>query len=101
MAEHTPGPWHWKDEQLWGKDGNVMTVQFIDEGFDAAGRPEWSWSLDLGPEDADLIAAAPDLLAACEATLHYVDVTHSWTDAKHCLQLVRRAVKKANGEANV
>ena len=52
MAEHTPGPWEWDDiGYLVRPDGAAL--------FDSTG---------LATEaDHALIAAAPDLLAACEA----------------------------------
>ena len=69
MSEHTPGPWKASDEpgaydvcvvehENWRKNWYVAT--------DGPKRAE--------PEpDACLIAAAPDLLAACELSLEWLD----------------------------
>lgn len=54
---HTPGPWHWHDET---------------RGLTLAGGPAGETILICkawpGPPDRALIAAAPELRAACEAT---------------------------------
>ena len=48
------------------------------------------------PKHAYLIAAAPDLLAACEALLSVN--SYWWQEANGADDLIRAAVKKAKGE---
>lgn len=69
MAEHTPGPWHaanWHPGGTWAND--LAVINPAAEGWDRmlAFLPDRG---DGGRRQADarLIAAAPDLLAACEA----------------------------------
>lgn len=58
MTEHTPGPWvNMPDGAFWGEIRSAETFDLI------AVMPE----LDDRTADFELIAAAPDLLAACEA----------------------------------
>jgi hypothetical protein len=71
-TQHTPGPWHVgeADGSLWvsGHDTNANVLCEI-VGRDEGLRPG---TTDLTPEDcanARLIAAAPELLAACEQLL--------------------------------
>ena len=81
MSEHTPGPWeavavdagHYV---VWDSQGNVL------------GRR-------LYPEDARLIAAAPELLAALERVVYDLE---PYVTASH-LQPARAAIAKARGKA--
>ena len=65
---HTPGPWHCKiaklDEQWNGYPGLVFG-RTRDDGTDYAAIAKCS-----NREDARLIAAAPELLAALESVIH-------------------------------
>lgn len=56
MSEHTPGPWDVKTREQW------------EGGYDFFSGPDGAFTFmaDVEPEDATLIAAAPDLLAALE-----------------------------------
>jgi hypothetical protein len=61
--KHTPGPWTVIGRELHGPD---------DSGVIVARIPEWGKladTADPGPNNARLIAAAPDLLAALRALL--------------------------------
>ena len=96
MSEHTPGPWIASDEpgvydicvvehEDWRKNWYVVT--------DGPKRAE--------PEpDARLIAAAPDLLAACEAVRETCpcdpDINPEWIDA---WQSMLAAIARAKGES--
>jgi hypothetical protein len=93
MSKHTPGPWEIRY-------GNVSDA---DEGFGIAGTLDgqthmvaecWPCSTDIDRRmqlraDARLIAAAPDLLAACEAML---DDT---TKCDEVMRMIRAAIAKA------
>ena len=63
MAEHTPGPWNLTEDMhgyyIRGHESEYYVCE-IPEDDDKSGA------------DARLIAAAPDLLAACEAALQWI-----------------------------
>lgn len=88
-TKHTPGPWHVDDD-----DGTILSEDGS-EVFASHCSGDWHYIAAL-PADRRLIAAAPDLLAACEAALQAmdaIDVGTSWiSDA------LRAAIAKAKGE---
>lgn len=61
LAKHTPGPWHQNGSVVWSsgtKDrGNIATCDL---------RVGTHINIDQNVANARLIAAAPDLLAACK-----------------------------------
>ena len=81
--KHTPGPWRVREERVYTR---VVTEQ------------GGEWIANLGTNDekhlanARLIAAAPELLEACEAVL---DVEQMWYDVK---PMLIAAIAKATGE---
>lgn len=84
--EHTPGPWHADETDVSDKYryvfahyGLICRVTLLDEHSEA---------------DAHLIAAAPDLLAACRALL---DALPSATTYPAIAQ-ARAAIKSATGQ---
>jgi hypothetical protein len=92
MATHTPGPWKASTSQ--------PLMVFAD---DEKGR----WIAELNPYDngtnARLIAAAPDLLAACENAESALDskkavgyLAHDRTE--YALRVIRAAIAKAHGK---
>jgi len=124
-TKHTPGPWsleHW-DYGEGRPDETMPTICTDDTAVAqvlAIFRPD---DADHGESERDanarLIAAAPDLLAACEAAFNYVNVPNAeslywqarsgkmgWEEAQGFPQLRRRlanmfraAIAKARGEA--
>ncbi len=70
-TQHTPGPWEWSEDKwrggysgLYGPNGeDVVVPQHCNDGDDGAA---WFDDEVLTEPNARLIAAAPDLLAACE-----------------------------------
>lgn len=73
QAKHTPGPWEACDPELWGDEMEDVLVAGEDTAGDE-GNIDNEIAIVRGQEaaavrDANvrLIAAAPDLLAACEA----------------------------------
>lgn len=107
MAEHTPGPWHWEVSERsrsvvlinartdyvmglnrWGMQsaaptfpvGGIMrNVSTMLTAF--PGRQHHrDWCADIEHVNARLIAAAPDLLAACEDALG--TLTHAPLEAE-------------------
>lgn len=61
---HTPGPWTYEVEKV---SGPHLTQTFIFAHGDVIGRAYADSKRDNSQANASLIAAAPDLLAACEA----------------------------------
>lgn len=77
-ASHTPGPW-------------FITV--YDKHTDVDSK-HWTVAGGVGNADADLIAAAPDLLTALKALADAADAEHiTWAD----LGAARAAIAKATG----
>ena len=58
MSKHTPGPWEYRLTE--GSDKKLATVYGRGKGI----------ARHVLPEDARLIAAAPDLLEACKTALY-------------------------------
>ena len=86
MGEHTPGPWehelvHCTDRSKWFDIHKSGLHKYIAGHARAASEA-----------DARLMAAAPDLLEACEAAIL------SWHQSQTvCLGSLRAAVAKAKG----
>lgn len=72
MAKHTPGPWE------YGQNAKGQMRVFDASGWEIVRALSGNHYTRIVPKDevaanAKLIAAAPDLLAACEATVRYDD----------------------------
>ena len=63
---HTPGPWELWDGCSWRRFGSGTTQKMVVEPIVYSERDRHP-DLRVSKEDAALICAAPDLLAACEA----------------------------------
>lgn len=93
-ATHTPGPWRLHDGmiQCQGKWSDATGDHF-----------DWTYPRVLADVSDDwdqaangsVMAAAPDLLAACEALLNCIDPARDWKEAK----AARAAIAKAKGGA--
>jgi len=90
---HTPGPWH------------LQTIRDRTDEYECFLRPIGLYIPDaISEEDARLLVAAPDLLAACEradALLGELRRHLSGLPAVHAnnvLETVRAAIRKAKGE---
>ena len=116
MAEskHTPGPWVW-DKPLMHADTNRATqamIRLFDDntcgrvlmpsvgvsylvGDDERTNGVLRAYIEVEPADARLIAAAPDLLEACEEALCCFDSPGPVADE------LAAAISKAKGETNV
>jgi hypothetical protein len=84
MAEHTPGPWHWKARELRAPKSVVLRPE--------NGRGELEGVM-VSDADARLIAAAPALLAALKGVLRVADRKTAEFDA------ARAAIAAAEGVA--
>lgn len=93
MSKHTPGPWYVdidKSTAIWSYSirspirEQIATVN----KYRVSGR----WP------DARLIAAAPDLLAACRSMLNTTGGSENWNGETHeSLKLIEAAIAKATG----
>lgn len=90
MSEHTPGPW----KTIPSRHGSEYLCVALDEN-------ENYTTLEILPADARLIAAAPELLAACKSALKWFDDDVHDMDldpVEHCFileQVLSDAIKKA------
>lgn len=94
-GQHTPGPWE------------CVGGEFSDEP-EMAGLVSYFVKLPGGPliskANADVIAAAPDLLAAleaCKARLEFInsdEAAHYSPDDSFWVEMARAAIAKARGE---
>jgi hypothetical protein len=110
MTEHTPGPWHWCHPDasasiLYGADEDPMTTGILialgHEG--CAERQGRNCAIRNGPNreaDLALVAAAPDLLAACKALDKLCrEQAFSTTELARVLGLACVAIGKAEGRS--
>ena len=84
---HTPGPWH--------VDG-ILTV-WAGERPIVIADPCGQETLADHAENLNLIAAAPDLLRACEAFIAGIDRTDERECGAATIQMARAAIAKARG----
>lgn len=94
-AKHTPGPWRWSEPSNWHGLAALVTS---DKHEPIAQVHMRGWPKRTAIANARLIAAATDLLEACEAAL--ADGPHN---ASHGLSFqvvdaLRAAIAKAKGE---
>lgn len=99
-AQHTPGPWHWTSRN--GKHYLVTTGDSPHEivlGW-PCGMEDGSWFTgdSYGAADARLIAAAPDLLAACQKFVaSFKSLQREKCDVAH--RMAVEAIAKAEGRS--
>jgi hypothetical protein len=96
-AKHTPGPWkHWpkRDRPLvTSEDGKTPICRTIS---DDAGGPADAPPYHQAEANARLIAAAPDLLAACEEALTLpLEEALGLSGGHYVARLLREAIAKA------
>lgn len=90
---HTPGPWEVK--RLIDKNGKPYSTLY-ECHIDLGPCMIWAPVGDAEQEaNARLIAAAPDLLEACEKAM--AEFEH-WQIYGHCRTRLQEAIKKARGE---
>ncbi|MCU4119345.1 hypothetical protein [Variovorax sp. N23] len=88
-ATHTPGPWPIERRQT-----SITAI-----GPCVADEYAGSAWLDVSEADAQLIAAAPDLLAACQQFMYSVPHTEIHGEPGSLLEVMRTAIAKATGAA--
>jgi len=91
MSAHTPGPWHTFSAQNWGHRWPTFVVSA--DGDNVAVVCSRRDDHQEQP-NAALLAAAPDLLAACEDVCDFLRA-HGYDTC-----LVDAAIRKARGEAS-
>lgn len=106
MSKHTPGPWR---HEIDGPATNDMrhavlsehTGLWIAATYRSGTLAEDDTSLDADQEakaNAKLIAAAPDLLTALQAVLHWIDDNCETTGFEAVEALADAALEKAGAE---
>lgn len=103
MSEHTPGPWltqvalHPHDPREAGDTGIVA----IENGEKFPIGEIWALLPDGRglpvSDNARLIAAAPDLLAACKAAFQGIGAPINTITAQHNYQQLSAAIERAEG----
>lgn len=101
-AKHTPGPWKvWKSFEgpdAWGQDYYSLSIHDMASMSKIATVESWHGKNESAESErnADLMAAAPDLLAALEAMIREFDVDfieHGSIEIKQA----RAAISRARG----
>lgn len=96
MSEQTPGPW--KAEQPDGNDPIIWINTAERPGATICTLHPLGWTIPTVRANARLIAAAPDLLAACEAALGYIEEYGRWGESRlHALRILESAIRAARG----
>lgn len=80
MSKHTAGPWEWIDRGEWhelvhylpGETFKNSEPRYVRIHSDGSAGGEYGPDIDVSGPDARLIAAAPDLLAACKRATEFV-----------------------------
>lgn len=117
MSGHTPGPWKWSqgidDWELVGADANRVMFRWNDPSGLRCGLVAGA---QLKEADANLIAAAPDLLEALTSAVtvlescatarngrccDYVETRHgSMLRVSELIESARKAIAKAEGRTD-
>jgi len=84
MSNHTQGKWHVKEN---GGKGELVGV--------ASDRSNWFIAEECLDADAQLIAAAPEMLEALKSAEKWLD---GWASADPYVGLIREAIAKAEGK---
>ena len=91
MDKHTPGPWRY--------DNSVMGRVFQDTSSTGPGYSGAKMICHgIARQDARLITAAPDLLAACKAALRVLESEPECAIYKAHTGIVRAAIAKTEGD---
>jgi hypothetical protein len=104
---HTPGPWEFgdpKDELVYIPDGDPESAFDSISIFDADGNQVAIVPIDLYlgtsvDANAHLIAAAPELLAACEAVADYLETVEQFgCPERKLMEQLEQALAHARSE---
>jgi hypothetical protein len=94
---HTPGPWRFQEGELFDDMRLFMPNDKLPSGEECVmcDTPHYPWC-PSNPDDWRLIAAAPDLLAACKHALEWDEVNGSWLGDR-IRDPLEAAIAKAEG----
>ena len=96
--KHTPGPWLTTEStEHWGRVNVTVQAAFTANEIATA----WQGTTDVNRANARLIAAAPDLLEACELIVSAFDQLAPMSPARNeplQINAARAAIAKARGE---
>lgn len=112
QAKHTPGPWEWRRidgdyykliHWLAGETFPNGEPSYVEVHSDGSACGEYGPDIDVHGPDAKLIAAAPDLLAACKQAMHCLTAeseaewrkSQKWDEAPY--HFLFEAISKAEG----
>ena len=105
-VKHTPGPWTWRESEDT-KEGSFGPLCLEDEACNMVISADLhvdvlTGAMHLGisvtDAHANLIAAAPELLAACKALVQQIDNGSSLTGSEVQVENARAAIAKADGK---
>jgi len=101
MSKHTPGPWKATYSNYWLVESSRVQVADLfaiskdgpdDDGDDVFASEEEQTC------NAQLIAAAPELLAACEAVIEEQSIGMYGAISNECIAQLRAAIARATGD---
>lgn len=105
---HTPGPWHIGSEredtgETFYNYDTLGWPFFVGMNETRIGKTDHHVAIGIqSSEDARLIAAAPELLAACEQVVEWYDLINQWYPDMGGLirgmETAKMAISKAKGE---
>lgn len=104
-GKHTAGLWEVDADFFEGwHNGSVRAIAIFKQESDGSGWPvawahPYGYKQDTAVADAQLIAAAPELLAALEATLQTLGVVPPNAVRAQVMLMAQSAIAKARGEA--
>lgn len=93
-AKHTPGPWEMV-EHSWSRTGiyaKAIGIAALDIADEATEETQEEWQAMMAA-NARLIAAAPDLLSACQSAISHLEWSLTAEDPR-CVAM-RAAIAKA------
>ena len=102
MGEYTPGPWEWtRDDSLAECEAFCLRGRAGLIVLDALDEDDRGPFISSSIANLRLVAASPNLLAACEAVVRYADHLADpiqYEDAKSVLSKCQAAIAKAKGK---
>lgn len=98
MAEITKGPWLAKKRFATDQEP-AWIILWPDKGGEHMRRLDPDYQGCFRPADAQLIAAAPELLEACKRLVAWCDKNPPAGESLYFVQLAREAIAKATNQS--
>ncbi len=95
MSKHSPAPWYWTKNGNWQEGSGKWLASQTGMVLDYSGCG--THKCDVTEEDAHLIAAAPELLAALKGMIEVFGDKFGMGDSSVCDD-ARAAIAKATGK---